>query len=233
MIYLIVGLLIAFVLILIFSATSYSRLVRVYKKYDAELAYCNMTGYEFAYFMIRTLKLTTKVVLIDGELDECYYPRRNIICITTHTAYSKSVSSICVTAHELGHAYQQKNKYKLYRFQTFLQYLSKIAIWIFPFLTIAGVVLLFFPEQKNIGIILLAVALLLVVSTFLLKILTIPVELQASKIAHNFLQKNYVLNEEELHHGKKVLDRAAGTYFASLFMPIIKMFRGIGKGFGR
>ena len=233
MVYVIIGLIVAFVAMLIYSASSFTRLVRVYKKYDAELAYCNMTGYEFAYFMINVLNLTTKVVLIDGELNECYYPRKNTICLTTHTAYSKSVSSICITAHELGHAYQRKNRFKLYMFHTFLQRLSRITIWLFPFLVIAGVVLLFFPEQKNIGITILLVALLLIALMFLLKVLTIPVEVQASKIAYNFLQRNYILNEEELIHGKRVLDRAAGTYVASLFAPIIKLFKRIGRSFKR
>ena len=231
--YVIILAVVLFIAILIFSATSYSRLVRIYKKYDAEIAYCNMTGLEFAYFAIRTLGLSTKVVLIDGELDECYLPRKNIVCLTTHTAYSKSVSSICVTAHELGHAVQHKNKYKLYMFQTFLQILSKISIWIFPLLVIIGVVLIFVPNQNKLGIVLLLIALFLVISMFLLKIFTIPVEIQASKIAHDFLNKNYVLNQEELHHGKKVLDSAAGTYFASLFMPIIRFFRKIVGSFGR
>ncbi|MBO7508306.1 MAG: zinc metallopeptidase [Clostridia bacterium] len=231
--YFIIALVVLFVIILIASATSFSRLLRAYKKYDAEIAYCNMTGLEFAYFMIRTLGLSTNVVLIDGELDECYYPKSNTICITTHTAYSKSVSSICITAHELGHAYQHKHRYKLYMFQTFLQILNKISNFIFPFLVIAGVVLLFFPEQKNIGVILLIVALVLVISMFMLKVLTIPVEVQASRIAHTFLDKNYVLNQQELRHGKKVLDRAAGTYYAGLFMPIVRFLRSIGRGFGR
>ena len=72
-----------------------------------------------------------------------------------------------------------------------------------------------------------------IVIMFLLKIFTVPMEAEASKIAYNFLKDNNVLNPDELKHGKKVLNAAIGTYVASIFYPIINFLKGLGRMFRR
>ena len=81
------------------------------------------------------------------------------------------------------------------------------------------------------GVGLLIGAVVAVVVMFLLKIVTIPSEAQASKIAYKFLKEHNVLSADELKHGKKVLNAAIGTYVASIFYPFIKFFRGLGRAF--
>ena len=106
-------------------------------------------------------------------------------------------------------------------------------MWLLPPLFVAGVVMIFIPSVADVGNALLLISLFSVLIIFLLKVMTIPVEIQASKIAKKFLQENFVLDGEELKHGSKVLDAAAGTYIASLFMPILKFFRSLGRAFRR
>lgn len=233
MTYLILVLVGLLLIALIYSATAYNRMLKTYKKYDKEFAYCNLTGYQFACFAIDRLRLKTKIAIIDKELEECYLPRKNIVCISTHTANSKSISSICVTAHELGHAVQNKQQNLLFVLQSCLQTLGKLSSWLLPPIFVAGIVMIFIPSVADIGNALLLVSLFAILIIFLLKILTIPVEIQASKIAKKFLQENFVLDSEELKHGSKVLDSAAGTYIASLFMPILRLFRSFGRAFRR
>ena len=67
---------VVFVGMLIFSKTSYNRVIKVYKKYNNEFVYCGFNGYQFACFAIDKLKLKTKIKLIDGELNDCYFPQR-------------------------------------------------------------------------------------------------------------------------------------------------------------
>ena len=218
---------------IIFSLTSWKRMLKVYKKYDKEFVYCGLTGLQFAGYMIDRLGLKTKVYLIDKELGESYYPKKDIVCISNHTAETSSVSSICVTAHEFGHAYQKKTKSKLFIFQEILTVLSRIFGFLLPFLIIGGIVLIFFEQYHSIAIGLFLGALGSVVLMFLLRIFTVPMEAEASKIAYNFLKENTVLSPDELKHGKKVLNAAIGTYVANIFMPIINFFRGFGRAFRR
>lgn len=220
-------------LILIFSATSYTRMVKTYRKYDKEFVYCNLTGLEFTEWAIDALNLDTRIYLLEKELDECYLPKKDIVCISNHTAETSSVSSICVAAHELGHAVQNKKQTSLFVLQSCLSVLAKICTILFPLLFISGIVLIFFPAYHDVAIILFLSSIISLVVIFLLKIFTIPMEMQASKIAYKFLKENNVLTAEELKHAKRVLNAAIGTYVASLFMSIIRFLRRLGRSFRR
>ena len=226
---------VAFLLVagVVFALNSYNHMLKIYKRYDNEFVYCNLTGIEFATFAINRLGLKTKIAIIEKELGECYLPSKDVVCISRHTANKSSVSSICVTAHELGHAVQNKNHSGLFVLQSFLSILGKISLFLFPFMIIASIVLFFIPERAGLATTLLLVAFAMLLVVFLLKVVTIPMEKQASKIAYNFLKDNRVLSASELKHAKKVLDAALGTYIAGLFMPIIRFFRGLGRMFKR
>ncbi len=232
--YILIGIFaILFIVMLIFSKTSYARVVKIYKKYDNEFVYCGLNGYQFCLFMIQKLGLKTQIMLIDGELKECYVPKQNVVYITNHSAQTSSVSSICICAHELGHAYQNKTKTGLFVFQRILNVLSQILLIFFPFMIIAGIILLFFENLFDIGTALLIGALATPLVAYLLKVFTLPMEMQASKIAYKFLKDNNVLSSDELKHGKKVLNAAIGTYVANLFSPVFGFFRAISRLFGR
>ena len=208
-------------------------MLKVYRKYDDEFAYCNLTGLDFAKRAIVALKLKTKIAIIEKELGEYYSPRRDVVCISNHTASRCSVASICIVAHELGHAVQNKNQSKIFVLQSCLAVLGKLCLSLFPFALVASIILFFIPEQSSFAMTLLILAFSMLLIVFVLKIITIPMEKQASNIAYKFLKDNRVLTASELKHGKKVLDAALGTYIAGLFMPIIKFFRGIGRMFRR
>lgn len=225
------ALLVSVLACIVFSLSSYKRFLKVYHRFDKEFVYCNLTGYQFACFAIDKLGLKTRVAVIEKELGECYVPSKDIVCISRHTAEVSSVSSVCVTAHELGHAVQNQKQSGIFVLQTCLQFLSKVCLFLFPFLLIAGIVLLFVPDKFDIGIVFLIVSLTSLFVVFLFKLLTIPMERQASKIAYSFLKDNNVLSKDELSHAKKVLNAALSTYVAGLFLPIIRFFRGIGKIF--
>lgn len=226
-------LLVLIVIFVVFALTSYNRFLRIYAKYDAEFVYCNLTGFQFVAFAIDKLNLSTKVAIIEKKLGESYIPSKDIVCISRHTAEVSSVSSICVTAHELGHAVQNKNQSGLFVFQSCLQILSKIGMFLFPFLIVTGIIMLFIPNYHDTAIILMLVALGNLLVVFLFKIFTIPMERQASRIAYNFLKDNNVLTQEELVHAKKVLNAALGTYVAGLILPILRFFGNLGHTFKR
>lgn len=217
----------------IYSLGSYRRMLFTYKKYDAEFVYCNLTGLQFAGFAIDKLGLNTKICIAGKPLDERYIPSKDVVCLSNHIANTSSVSSICIVAHELGHAVQRKNQGLLYTVHTCLAMLSKLFCFLLPLLITASVVLLCISDLFDVGMVLLLACLAMFVLMFCLKLLTIPVEIQASKIAYNFLRDNNVLSLQELSGGKKVLDVAIGTYVASLFYPIIKFFKGLGAMFRR
>lgn len=230
----IIGSIVVFLIVgMIFAATSYSRLLRAYNRYAHAFTYRNMSGLEFAEYAIPKLGLNTKISFTEKELGEFYSPKKDIIVISTTSARSRSVASVCITAHELGHAVQKKTKSKLYLLQRFVVLLTRIARFLVVPILIAGIVLLFFPEYNEIGKVLILVALASILLSYILKIVTIPVEYNASKIAYNFLKENHILDEGELKAARKMLNVAASTYVASLFVGFLNFFRSIGRSFKR
>ena len=217
----------------IFAATSYNRLIRAYNKYDNAFTYSNLNGLEFAQYAIPKLGLKTKIAFTEKQLGDFYSPKKDVIVISTRSAQNRSVASVCITAHELGHAVQKKKKSALYVLQMIVVFITILAKYLFFPVIIAGIVLLFFEQYFDIGKILILIALGSLVFSYILKIVTIPVEYNASKIAYNFLKQNHVLDAGELKAAKKMLNVAAGTYVASLFMGILNFFRSIGRSFKR
>ena len=210
---------------LVWAGTAYRRLLKVYNKYDNEFTYSNLSGQEFAQFAIQKFGLKTKIGFTEKDLSDCYSPKHDTIYLSKRTAQNRSVASICVTAHELGHAVQKKNKSKLCIIQNAVFVLNIIFKFVFWPLIITGVVLLFFPQYNVYGKIMIIVALASLTLSYILKIVTIPVEYDASKIAYNFFILINILNKSELKDAKKVLNAAAGTYVASLFSAALKLFR--------
>ena len=86
-------------------------------------------------------------------------------------------------------------------------------------LLVAGIVVLFF--NMSTALTLLWSALGVFIFNFLDKIITIPVEYNASKRALWFLKEYHYVSTSELHKAKKLLGIAAQTYIASLFDGII------------
>ena len=228
----VLGIIFLFFLIgIIFSLKSYKNMISVYNLYDSEFVYCGLTGYQFAVFAIQRLGLKTRIGQVEKDLEDCYIPSKDVIFLSKRTINSSSVSSICITAHELGHAVQNKKQSGLFVLQQCLNVLGKVSLALFPILLVTGLVLLFVPDKFDLGLVLLIISFAMQVIVMLLKIFTIPMEMEASKIAYNFLKENGVLVDDELKHGKKVLNSAIGTYVASLFMPIIKFFRFLNRIF--
>lgn len=213
-----------FVICIVFSVTCYGRLLRAYNKYKTEFVYCGLTGYQFAVYMIETLGLDTKIAKTKKELGEYYYPQKDVIVLSDQTFEKSNVASISITAHELGHAVQHKNKSFLFELSNVLTVFCKIANILFLPLVVAGIVMLFFENLHNASIVLLLCAFSFWLLTYLLKILLIPLEFNASKIAYNFLKDHNVLSDDELKHAKKMLRYAGNTYIASLFSGVIKFF---------
>ena len=86
-----------------------------------------------------------------------------------------------------------------------------------PYLALAGIIFRM-NLLLNIGIILFACAVLFY-------LVTLPVEIDASRRALKVLEHNAVLSQEELKGAKKVLSAAALTYVASALTAMANLLR--------
>jgi hypothetical protein len=162
-----------------------------------------------------------------GVLSDHYDPRTKTLRLSQEVYFAPSVAAAGIAAHEAGHALQDAEDYFPMEARTYIVPVVQLASQIAPWLFIAGVIL-----QINTltwaGVILFG-------SSFLLAILTLPVEFNASARAKELLVSHGIIKgEEQLAGVEKVLGAAAWTYVAAavsaigvwLFYVFVLFFRG-------
>lgn len=156
------------------------------------------------------------VVETKGNLTDHYDPRRRVIRLSTDVYNLPSIGSVAVAAHECGHAIQDKNKYVFMRIRSFLvpvvnfvSYAGYLSIIIGAIIGASNIVWL--------GIILEA-------AIVLFQLVTLPVEIDASKRALKEL-KSTGIPKNEISQTKLVLGSAAMTYVASVATALLELFR--------
>ena len=228
----IVWIIIGLVLVgLIIAGTAYSRTVRIFDKYSTLTCKIGCTAMDFVNVCNNSFELGLKVALTDKKLENAYVTNKKIIIIDKDVAYSNSVSAISVVAHEIGHAMQDKNGNFLLKLDLFMKSIFKILKFIAIPLILSGIVMLFFEDYFLIGEILLLIAVGIWIFSILTRLITIPMEYEASKIAYNILKDNRVFTRAELKITKKILNAAALTYVGAIFINLLNFFRLIKRSF--
>ncbi len=157
------------------------------------------------------------VVETRGNLTDHYDPSRKVVRLSSEVFHGESVASVAIAAHECGHAIQDKEGYTFMRIRSFLVPFVNLASYVGYFAIMIGVV------ASLINMVWLGILMEVVILLF--QIVTLPVEIDASKRALNEVEKLALLNKGELDAGKKVLTSAAMTYVASVLTAILELLR--------
>ena len=92
---------------------------------------------------------------------------------------------------------------------------------------------LFFEELESFVPMVFYISVGLWLTTIIFKIITIPLELDASKRAYKILSENKLVTKQELKQTKEILNAAALTYVGSLFSGIYKILISLKRSFRR
>ena len=142
---------------------------------------------------------------------------------------SKSVLSLTIAMHEMGHAIQHNKKSKLFKFYYFLTVFNKItSLFLFP--TIVFLVVALFMPMFYLNIV-IYILLGFYITNLLTRLIVIPLEKDASKIAYNLLKEYKIFDKGELKMAKKLLNLAYFTYIGGFFNYYRKTIKKILKGF--
>lgn len=179
------------------------------------------TGYDVARNILDKNGLNNILVVeTNGTLTDHYDPTRKVIKLSKDIYHGNSVASASVAAHEVGHAIQDKEGY------TFL----KIRHAIFPVVSfldrISYIVIFlgFLLEYMN----LVYFGIFAVGAGVLFQIITLPVEINASKRAIKELKSLNLTTDRTENLSKNMLTAAALTYAASTLAEILQLIRLIG-----
>lgn len=205
-------------LTLIISSLSQAYINSTYRKYNKVNNKCGMKGSDVARKILDDNGLNNvEVVEVQGYLSDHYDPSAKVVRLSTTNYSEETISAVSVAAHECGHAIQDKNNYTFLRFRASLVPLVSFSSYMGYFAIMVGCITGIFGLIR-IGILLECVILLF-------QVITLPVEIDASRRALNELKEKNYLSEDEYPKGKKVLTAAALTYVAGVLSAIVQVIR--------
>lgn len=152
---------------------------------------------------------------VNGSLTDHYDPSSKTLRLSDSVYGSDSVAAVGVAAHECGHALQEHDGYGLLKLRTALVPVVNIGSSLYLPIFMAGLLFSWEPLQL-VGILCFGL-------TLLFSLVTLPVEINASKWALGMLEG--VLDAEELQGAKAVLSAAALTYLASVISSALQLLR--------
>lgn len=152
---------------------------------------------------------------VNGSLTDHYDPSSKTLRLSDSVYGSDSVAAVGVAAHECGHALQEHDGYGLLKLRTALVPVVNIGSSLYLPIFMAGLLFSWEPLQM-VGILCFGL-------TLLFSLVTLPVEINASKRALGMLEG--VLDTEELRGARAVLSAAALTYLASVISSALQLLR--------
>ena len=154
---------------------------------------------------------------VNGMLSDHFDPREPSVSLSQNNFESSSIAAVAVAAHECGHALQYKENYALLNIRASLVPLANFSSYA-GYLSIMMGLMLGMMNLIWIGILLEGVILLF-------QIVTLPVEVDASRRALVQLQQYGLVEGEELEGAKTVLRAAALTYVAGVASTLLQVLR--------
>lgn len=211
------------------SGWASAKVNKTYAAFRETKTQSNMTGYDTAVRLLRANGVTDiSIGRVNGTLSDHYHPTKKIVNLSQSTYGDNSVASVAVAAHEIGHVMQKKKGYFFYNLRTALVPITNFGAKLALPLVIVGLVLEFLVQStanSNLGYYLAIAGVALYGTHFLFTLVTLPVELNASRRAAEMLVAENILTDEELPAAKKVLSAAAMTYLASMLTSLVYFLR--------
>ena len=189
-----------------------------FTKYSSVYSRRHISGAQAADMVLRQNGIhNVRIEEISGRLTDHFEPGANVIRLSSSVYHSTSVASIGVACHEAGHAVQYAKGYAPMKLRAAIIPLTNAGSALsFPLL-LAGLILTFQ------GLVLSGIALFGLSTVF--QLVTLPVEINASRRALTAIEAGGLLYDDEYPLAKKTLTAAALTYVAALAVSLGQLLR--------
>ena len=189
-----------------------------YRKFSRQASRAGVTAAQAAQIVLQSQGVyDVSIGRVRGTLTDHYDPRAKTLRLSEGVYDSTSIAALGIAAHEAGHAIQHDRNYAPLM-------LRNSIVPAVNFGSRASMPLLLIGLFLNSYLLaLLGVALYGLAVAF--QLITLPVELDASRRAMRALSANGLLTQEEEPKARKVLSAAASTYLASAFAAVAQLLR--------
>jgi Zn-dependent membrane protease YugP len=192
-----------------------------FRKWSGVPVSSGMTGAQVAETILSSQGLgAVEIRQVGGKLSDNYDPRSKVLNLSEGVYGVSSVAAAGVAAHEAGHAVQDAQHYVWGNVRTALVPVANIgssASWI---LIVVG-----FWIQVS-GLVWLGIAFYSMAVLF--QLVTLPVELDASRRALSALEATSVMDSQQLAGARQVLTAAALTYVAAALIAALQLLYYVG-----
>lgn len=205
-------------LILIIPAIAQIGVTTNYNKYKNVENDKGISGFEVARKILDENNLKdVHIVEVQGNLTDHYDSSRKVVRLSTEIFHGTTIAAIAIAAHECGHAIQDKEGYFFMRFRSLIFPIVKIATS-FSYAIIFIGLLLQALDLVYIGIAFVGLGLIF-------QLVTLPVEINASRRAKQEVSKLNLIDNSEDIGIQKMLNAAAMTYVAGVLASALQLLR--------
>ncbi len=208
------GYLIFIIPALLLSLYAQFKVKSTFKQYSEVRSSRGYSGADVARTILQRngMSSTVGIQAIAGSLSDNYDPRTHTVHLSETVYGNNSIAAIGVAAHEVGHAIQHHQKYGPLELRHSLVPITNLASSAsFPILLVGML-------MNSLNLLLLGIILFTAVVAF--QLVTLPVELNASRRAVLQLSEAGLVSNDEVPMVKKVLGAAALTYLAATLSAI-------------
>ena len=197
-----------------------------YRKYKEVNVRSRKTGFDVAREILDRNGLSNILIIeTQGELTDHYDPNKKTVKLSHDIYHGESIAAVSVASHECGHAIQDKEGY------TFLRIRSKIVPLVNLSSKLGYVAIMIGIAFSLINLVWIGIAFEIIILLF--QLITLPVEINASKRALIKIQEYNIVDSNEYKGAKKMLTAAALTYVAGVLSALMQVLRLVLIAVGR
>lgn len=200
---------------LILSAWAQSKVYGAYEKWKKIENSRKLTGADVARTFQHNYGFNVSLESAANEkLSDHFEPSTGIVRLSPEVAQLASVASMSISAHEFGHVQQYAQGSVLIKARSFILPVAKYGSNFAYIMILIGLIMQFAGlAWLGLGIFFF---------TTLFAVLTLPIELDASRRALKMLEENgMVVSQDDRSGAQAVLRAAAYTYLASMIVAIL------------
>lgn len=210
---------------MLFTFLCQARINNAYRQYSQVPCSKGITGAEAARAMMDANGLSGVAInVLNGgnSLTNYYDPKTKSLNLSREVYSSKSVSSVCIACHEVGHAIQDATHYAPLALRNGIVpvvNLTQMVSWPLIFFGLIA------SSMSPYGSFMFEIGVVCFLFVIFFHLITLPVEFNASNRALANLRELDLVNEEDYVGSRAVLRAAAMTYVAALATAVASLLR--------
>lgn len=221
-----VGATIAILPAMLFGFIAQIKILFAFSEYTKIQTKSSLTAAQLAEQMLRENAVDARVELGAGHLTDHYDPRTKTVVLSPEVYNSNSIAAYGIAAHEVGHAIQDSTGYVPLKLRHLvIKSTNLINKFLMPIIIIGTIAQIFVFYDSPIMIYFIGALVILYGLSFIVSVITLPTEYNASRRANEILRQSNTMDAKELRGAKKVLKAAALTYLASAVASLVYFLR--------